>query len=77
MNILSCSEVCNYNLMVDCTQFGIQNLVSASETRNAGGASLPAICGLRNAMLHTGCASAPFSEELSGGKACSSDFKGC
>ena len=76
MNVLSCLEVCNYNLMADCTQFGIQKLVSASETRNAGGASLPPICGLRNAMLHMGCASAPFSEEISGGKTCFSDAKG-
>jgi len=74
MSVLSCSEVCNYHLMADCTQFGIQKLVS--ETRNAGGASLPPICGLRSAKLHVGCASAPFSEEISGGKACFSDFKG-
>lgn len=64
MSVLACSEVCNYTLMADCMQFGIQKLVSASETRNAGGASLPSICGLINAMLHVGCASAPFSEEI-------------
>lgn len=40
MSGLSCLEVCNYNLMSDCTQFGIQKL-SASEAGNAGGASLP------------------------------------
>lgn len=76
MSVLSCLEVCNYDLMADGAQVGIQKLVSASETRNAGGASLPPICGLRNAMLQTGCASAPFSEEISGGKACFSDFEG-
>lgn len=76
MSDLFCSEVCNYHLIADCTQFGIQKLVSASETRNAGGASLPPICGLRNATLHVGCVRALFSEEISGGKACFSDFKG-
>lgn len=76
MSVLSSSEVCNYNSKADCTQFGIQKLVSASETRNAGGASLPPICGLKTTMLHMGCVSAPFSEEISGGKACFSDFKG-
>lgn len=64
MSVPSCSEVCNYTLMADCTHFGIQKLVSASETRNAGGASLPSICGLRNTVLHMGCVSAPFSEEI-------------
>lgn len=52
MGVLSCLEVCNYHLMADCTQFGIQKLVPASETRNAGGASLPPICGLGKARLH-------------------------
>lgn len=41
MSGLSCLEVCNYNLMSNCTQFGVQKLVSASEAGNAGGASLP------------------------------------
>lgn len=43
MSGLSCLEVCNYNLMSDCAQFGIQKLLSASEAGNAGGASLPQV----------------------------------
>lgn len=68
MSVLSCSEVCNYNSRADCTQFGIQKLVAASETRNAGGASLPPICGLKTTMLRMGCVSAPFSEENQEGR---------
>lgn len=74
--VLSCSEACNYTLMADCTPFGIQKLVSASETRNAGGASSLPICSVGNAVLHVGCVSALVSEEMAGGKGCFSDFKG-
>lgn len=67
MSGLCCLEVCNYNWMSDCTQFGIQKLLSASQTGNAGGASFAPRC-------FTG---PPSSKETPGGKVCSSRFKGC